>query len=84
MLFQHLISLFSLLVPAQADSDSKARKKFICDQPDCQVLHRSLEDVLVGLEAGHDLLGPLVLPMQVVEGSLYSLQILKDLCSLSL
>jgi hypothetical protein len=66
MLFQHLIPLFSFLVP------------------DSQVLHCSFEDVFVGLEPGHNLLGPLILPMEVVEGSLNSLEVLQDLRPLSL
>ena len=47
-----------------------------------QVLQGGLQDILIGLEACDHLLGPLVLPMQIVEGSLHRLEVIQDLISL--
>ena len=82
MLFQHFIPLLSFLVP---DGQILIKRSFrTIDQPDSQVLHRSFEDVFVGLEPSHNLLGSLILPMKVVEGSLNSLEVLQDLRPLCL
>ena len=55
-----------------------------CSKPDSQVFHCSFENIFVGLEAGNDLLGPLVLPVKVVEGPLHGLQVFENLGSLRL
>ena len=55
-----------------------------CSQPDSQVFHCSFENIFVGLEASNDLLGPLVLPVKIVERPLHGLQVFENLGSLRL
>ena len=86
-LSQHVLSAShtSLLLSCTwTGFDEKTFKGSICNQPYGQVLHRSFKDVFVGLEPGHNLLGPLILSMEVVEGSLNSLEVLQDLSPLCL